>query len=128
MKLTTNHPETNVASALNLFYVKDDETFVRGYGKNGSDISLNEWTKEMIEKHKLPIGTKDAHDMGCDLVDYLDEGTDTVAGLVALLYTVGWAFSELRAKLEEYENINENPEELTEFLMNETEYFDGDKE
>ena len=31
MRLTTDTPESNLEMALNLFYVKDKQTWVRGY-------------------------------------------------------------------------------------------------
>ena len=40
MRLTTDTPKNNLEMALNLFYVKDKDVWVRGYGKNGADISL----------------------------------------------------------------------------------------
>lgn len=39
-RLTTDTPKNNLEMALNLFYVKDKEVWVRGYGKNGADISM----------------------------------------------------------------------------------------
>ena len=32
MRLTTDNPQNNVETALNLFYIKDGETYVRGGG------------------------------------------------------------------------------------------------
>ena len=40
MRITTDAPKNNLEMALNLFYVKDKEVWVREYGKNGADISL----------------------------------------------------------------------------------------
>ncbi|MFQ8836317.1 MAG: hypothetical protein ACLR8L_00155 [Oscillospiraceae bacterium] len=33
MRLTTDSPKNNVEMALNLFFVKDKEVWVRGYGR-----------------------------------------------------------------------------------------------
>lgn len=49
-RLTTDTPKENFEMALNLFYVKDKEVWVRGYGKGGADISLLNLTREEAEK------------------------------------------------------------------------------
>ena len=38
-RLTTDTPKDNFEMALNLFYVKDKEVWVRGYGKDGAACS-----------------------------------------------------------------------------------------
>ena len=48
MRLTTDTPKDNFEMALNLFYVKDKEVWVREYGKNGADISLLNLTREIL--------------------------------------------------------------------------------
>lgn len=47
MRLTTDTPKNNLEMALNLFYVKDKEVWVRGYGKNGADISLFDLSRDL---------------------------------------------------------------------------------
>ena len=47
-RLTTDTPKDNFEMALNLFYVKDKEVWVREYGKNGADISLLNLTREIL--------------------------------------------------------------------------------
>lgn len=55
MRLTTDTPESNLEMALNLFYVKDKQTWVRGYGENGADISLTDLTQELMEQYTEPV-------------------------------------------------------------------------
>ena len=52
-RLTTDTPKDNFEMALNLFYVKDKEVWVRGYGKGGADISLLNLTREILS-HQCP--------------------------------------------------------------------------
>ncbi len=55
MRLTTDTPKNNIEMALNLFYVKDKEVWVRGYGKNGHGI-LKEWTEYEFQQEKTGSG------------------------------------------------------------------------
>ena len=106
-RLTTNDPKDNVENALNLFYAKDGETWVRGGGSepNFEDISLYDFTREAVKKNGLNISSDENDAMAETLYELLIEGTDSAEGIVALLYTAAWAFSELRERLKSYEDI-----------------------
>lgn len=57
-RLTTDTPKDNFGMALNLFYVKDEEVWARGYGKDGADISLLNLTREILS-HQCPYVESD---------------------------------------------------------------------
>ena len=111
MRFTTDTPEGDLQSALNLFYVKDGEAWVRGYGKDGADVTLNELARSLIEWH-CPYVDMDVDDLTlADMMhDWLDEAPSDMQHVLALLYQAGWAFAELRARLQAYEDSRLTPE------------------
>lgn len=100
-RITTDHPSDNIETALNLFYIKNGETWVRGGGPGPEfpDVSLFDYLREIVQTHGLEIDISDETAIGLSVYESLLEG------IVATLYTAGWAFAELRARLELYENI-----------------------
>lgn len=52
-RLTTETPKDNLEMALNLFYIKDHETWVRGYGPapEYADVSLFDLTRDIVKTH-----------------------------------------------------------------------------
>ena len=58
-----------------------------------------------MQTHGLEIDISDETAIGLSVYESLFDGIDTLEGIVATLYTAGWAFAELRARLELYENI-----------------------
>ena len=119
-RLTTDTPEGNLENIFNLFYIKDDWTFVRGGGPSPDymDVSLCDFARELIRKYNAERLDPDLDDL--DLSDSLDEalydGIDTIEGLIATLYTAGWAFACLRGRLKLYEDTGLAPEEITEIV------------
>lgn len=109
-RLTTDKPEGNVENSLNLFYIKDHWTWVRGYGSaNGDeDISLSDlvrmMTKAIVPDAELP---KSDDDLSFVMPEWLMFEPDTAEGIIALLYNAGWAFAELRQRLARYEDLEE---------------------
>ena len=106
-RITTDHPSDNIETALNLFYIKNGETWVRGGGPGPEfpDASLFDYLREIVKMHGLEIDISDETAIGLSVYESLFDGIDTLEGIVATLYTAGWAFAELRARLELYENI-----------------------
>lgn len=114
-RLTTDNPQDNLSSALNLFYVKDSYAWVRGGGSGPEykDISLVDYVRMISKKHNLDIAqSENDEDISCEMADLLFDGTDTVDGIIATLYTAGWAFAELRERLFAYEDTRLTPEEI----------------
>lgn len=105
-RITTDHPSNNTEAALNLFYIKDGETWVRGGGPGPEfpDVSLFDYLRGIVQTHGLKIDISSETAIGLSVYECLFDGPKTLEGIVATLYTAGWAFAELRARLELYEN------------------------
>lgn len=109
-RLTTDTPKDNLEAALNLFYIKDHETWVRGGGTEPpyEDVSLFDFIRDVAETHipyvELPEDNDDLSNM---MPEWLMDGIDSPEGIVALLYTAAWAYAELRHKLMRYEDAEE---------------------
>lgn len=114
-RLTTEMPKDNLETALNLFYIKDHETWVRGYGPapEYADVSLFDLTRDIVKTHipeaELP---EDDDALSNMMPEWLMDGIDSAEGIVALLYTAAWAYAELRHKLMRYEDTGLTPEEI----------------
>lgn len=116
-RLTTDNPKDNLENALNLFYAKDGWTWVRGYnqGMESKDISLSDFVRLIAEQHGLDMAqSKDNEEISIEMEEMLMDGTDTLEGVVALLYTAGWVCAELRAKLMAYEDTGMTPKGIRE--------------
>jgi len=111
-RLTTNCPDNNLEAALNLFYVKDFETWVRGGGDGPDypDIRLYDFIRKAA-KILLPDLDFPMDDDGVDYAmgELLLDGPDEPTGLLALLYTAAWSYAELRGRLMQYEDTGLEP-------------------
>ena len=114
-RLTTNCPDNNLDAALNLFYIKDFETWVRGGGDGPDypDIRLYDFIRKAAKILLLDLDFP----MDDDGVDYamgelLLDGPDEPTGLLALLYTAAWSYAELRGRLMQYEDTGKTPVEV----------------
>ena len=114
-RLTTNCPDNNLDAALNLFYIKDFETWVRGGGDGPDypDIRLYDFIRKAA-KILLPDLDFPMDDDGVDYAmgELLLDGPDEPTGLLALLYTAAWTYAELRGRLMQYEDTGRTPEEI----------------
>ena len=112
-RLTTDKPEGNVENSLNLFYIKDQWTWVRGGGSapDYKDMSLCDLVRMMVKANipdtELP---KDDDNLSMMMYEWLMDEPDTAEGIIALLYNAGWAFAELRQRLAAYEDAGLTPE------------------
>ena len=117
-RLTTNCPDDNLDAALNLFYIKDFETWVRGGGDGPDypDIRLYDFIRKAA-KILLPDLDFPMDDDGVDYAmgEFLLDGPDEPTGLLALLYTAAWSYAELRGRLMQYEDTGLTPERCAEF-------------
>lgn len=115
-RLTTNCPDNNLDAALNLFYIKDSETWVRGGGDGPDypDIRLYDFIRKAA-KILLPDLDYPMDDDGVDYAmgELLLDGPDEPTGLLALLYTAAWSYAELRGRLMQYEDTGLMPEEVS---------------
>ena len=115
-RLTTNCPDNNLDAALNLFYIKDFETWVRGGGDGPDypDIRLYDFIRKAA-KILLPDLDFPMDDDGVDYAmgELLLDGPDEPTGLLALLYTAAWSYAELRGRLMQYEDTCMTPVEVS---------------
>jgi len=118
MRLTTEKPKGNLETALNLFYCKDGTTWVRGGGEAPSydDVKLPDWIRRLCRQYGDFKEIADYTDNETDeiMVELAYDGTDTIDGVLAMLYHAAWAFSLLNEKLMRYENTDLTPEEIAE--------------
>lgn len=114
-RLTTNCPGNNLDAALNMFYIKDFETWVRGGGDGPDypDIRLYDFIRKAA-KILLPDLDFPMDDDGVDYAmgELLLDGPDETTGLLALLYTAAWSYAELRGRLMQYEDTELTSEEI----------------
>ena len=117
-RLTINCPDNNLDAALNLFYIKGSETWVRGGGDGPDypDIRLYDFIRKAA-KILLPDLDFSMDDDGVDYAmgELLLDGPDEPTGLLALLYTAAWSYAELRGRLMQYEDTGLTPERCAEF-------------
>lgn len=116
MRLTTDSPKNNVEMALNLFFVKDKEVWVRGYGKDGADISLFDLSRDLT-RWNCPYVDLDISDDSFSMMmaEWLWEDVESFEHVLALLYQAAWACAELRERLKAYEDTGLTPERCAEF-------------
>lgn len=115
-RLTTNCPDNNLDAALNLFYIKGSETWVRGGGDGPDypDIRIYDFIRKAA-KILLPDLDFPMDDDGIDyaMSELLLDGSDEPTGLLALLYTAAWSYAELRGRLMQYEDTGKTPVEVS---------------
>lgn len=113
MRLTTDTPKNNIEMALNLFYVKDKEVWVRGYGKNGADISLFDLSRDLT-RWNCPYVDLDISDDSFSMMmaEWLWEDVESFEHVLALLYQAAWVCAELREHLKQFEDTGWTPEML----------------
>ena len=112
-RLTTDTPKDNFEMALNLFYVKDKEVWVRGYGKGGADISLLNLTREILS-HQCPYVESDISDDDLIMMmpEWLFDDVRATEHVIGLLYQAAWVCAELREHLKQYEDTKRTPEQI----------------
>jgi len=116
-RLTTDTPKNNLQTALNLFYAKDGEAWVRGGGPEYEyqDVPLFTYIRSVIQHQALSQHLWEDMDNGTladVLTEWLFDGHETTEGIIATLYTAAWAFAELRARLKAYEDTGLAPEQV----------------
>lgn len=117
-RLTTEKPKNNVENTLNLFYIKDKETWIRGGGlpPEYKDDTLDNFMRRQI-KARLPIDApEDWREFSCMMAEWLFDDPESETGLLALLYAAAWGFAEIRERLKRYEDTGAMPNVLEDLL------------
>ena len=118
-RLTTDRPQDNVENTLNLFYIKDKETWIRGGGPapQYKDVSLDDFMRRMIkEKHVDEKVPEDWQEFSCMMAEWLMDEPESETGMLALVYAAAWGFAEIRERLKRYEDTGAMPDVLEELL------------
>lgn len=121
--IVTDDPQDNVAAALNLVFVKNNEVYVRGHGPapDFEDARLYDMARDLLRKYSPEtlenMDLSDDNELSCAIAEMLFDGTDTMEGVIALLYTMAWAFAETRERLRMYEETRLSPLDLKDRLI-----------
>lgn len=122
-RFTTDNPKNNLESALNLFYAKDGEAWIRGGGPepNYDDVTLFVFIRRVIKA--LLQNTDHVDELENDtlseiMFDWLQDGPESIPGVIALLYESAWAFAEIRTRLAAFEDLEMTPEAIENQLTN----------
>ena len=117
-RLTTDRPQDNVENTLNLFYIKDKETWIRGGGPAPEyrDVTLDDFMRRQI-KARLPIDApEDWQEFSAMMAEWLMDDPESETGMLALMYAAAWGFAEIRERLKRYEDTGAMPDVLEELL------------
>lgn len=107
-RLTTNKDNSEMGMyelAHNSCYYKDGSARYRDFE---SDIDARELTRRLLKNFADGDDSfVDDEDFDEEMLDLLQYGTETIEGLIALFYRNLWSMADLREKLKEYEDAEE---------------------
>lgn len=120
-RLTTDTPKSNLHTALNLFYAKDGQAWVRGGGSapEYEDATLNDYIRKAIKQVATcpPMFDElDDEKLAEVMADWCMDEIESHEGIIGMLYTAGWVCAELRARLKMYEDTGLTPDQVAERL------------
>lgn len=107
MKRLTTDDEKSMVFPLNTFYAKDGEVWVRGGGPypDYQDVTLVQWIRSASLKHGLGFTADDPEHLGEEMYDALQDGDETVEGILALMHEAAVQAAEMRGRLKPIEDI-----------------------
>ena len=107
-RLTTNKDISEMGMyelSHNSCYYKDGKARYRDFE---SDIDARELTRQLLVKFADGDDAfVDDEDFDEEILELLQYGTETIEGLIALFYRNLWAMADLRERLKEYEDLEE---------------------
>lgn len=107
-RLTTNKDVSEMSMTELMFnscYVKDYWVRYRDYER---DIDAREFAKQLLEKFTGKVYSFESdEDFDEYILDCLQDGADSIEGLIALFYWNMVSMAELREKLKSYEDLDE---------------------
>lgn len=107
-RLTTNKDKSEMGMyelAHNSCYCKDGLSRYRDFE---SDIDARELTRHLLKNFADGDDAfVDDDDFDEEMLELLQYGTETIEGLIALFYRNLWGMADLREKLKEYEDLDE---------------------
>lgn len=116
MKRLTTNKETLQMSMLELAcnscYAKDGKARYRDYE---TDIDARELARKLLKDFAQgDDGFTCDEDFDDYILDCLQDGFDSIEGLIAVFYRNLWAMAELRERLKRYEDLEENTQQSLE--------------
>lgn len=107
MKRLTTDDSKSILCGLNLFFAKDGEVWIRGGGPEPDyqDCTLVDYIVRAAETHHLNIVSRDVENLGDEMYDCLQYGTEELEGVVALLHAAAVQAAEMRGRLADIEDI-----------------------
>ena len=107
MKRLTTDDSKSILCGLNLFFAKDGEVWIRGGGPEPDyqDCTLVDYIVRAAETHHLNIVSRDVENLGDEMYDCLQYGTEELEGVVALLHAAAVQAAEMRGRLAPIEDI-----------------------
>ena len=107
VKRLTTDDEKSIMFHLNTFYAKNGEVWVRGGGPypDFQDVTLVQWIRSASSKHGLSFTAEDPEHLGDEMYDALQDGDETVEGILALMHEAAVQAAEMRGRLKPIEDI-----------------------
>lgn len=107
MKRLTTEDEKSIMYPLNTFYAKNGEVWVRNGGPypDFQDVTLVQWIRSASSKHGLNFTAEDPEHLGDEMYDALQDGDETVEGILALMHEAAVQAAEMRGRLKRIEEI-----------------------
>lgn len=126
-RLSTDKPVSEMSMielAHNSCYIKDGKARVRDFD---NDFDARELTRKILEDLADDAFIDNTDETFDNVItDYLQYGTSELIGLIAVFYRNLWAMADLRERLKEYEDLEEqgnllkSPCECTECIHDES--------
>lgn len=107
MKRLTTDDANSILLGLNLFFVKDNEVWIRGGGPDPDyqDCTLTDWIKRAAAAQGIELDADDAESLGDIMYDCLQYGADATEGILALLHAAAVQAAEMRGRLADIEDV-----------------------
>lgn len=105
-RLTTDDTES-ILFGLNLFFVKDNEIWIRGGGPDPDyqDCTLTDWINRAAAAQGIELDADDAESLGDVMYDCLQYGADATEGILAFLHAAAVQAAEMRGRLADIEDV-----------------------
>lgn len=128
-RLTTNKNVSEMGMselAYNCCYIKDRKARYRDYDL---DMDARELTRKLLKDYaEGDDAFKDDEDFDDQIIDYLQDGMNSMEGMIALLYRNLWAMADLRESLKKYEDLEEQGKLLKEWIPCSKRFPESEKE
>lgn len=106
MKRLTTDDIDSILFGFNLFFVKDNEVWIRGGPEpDYPDCTLTDWINRAAAAQGIELDADDPERLGDVMYDCLQYGADTTEGILALLHTAAVQAAEMRERLKMIEDI-----------------------